>query len=162
MRINYIFCLMLGLSWPFSNAQPVLPEVKPARTIIDPAMVIQFGGQKIEVLQNIRAIRQESGAYSVVDSDASENIGKNKLGVAYSYTIGSNILFNGEISIKMKSGNTSASLGGTGSGLKLLIPPDIYVKVVDTPQDLVKWVNLLQAQPSVEWVEPFTIRARLN
>ena len=157
--IQIIFISLIGLS---SHAQLVVPEVKPVRPITDASMIIQFGGQKLEVLPSLRAIRQDSGVYTIFDSDASEAIRTEKLGVAYSYAVASNVLFNGEISVKLKPGFSASTLGGVGSGLNVLVSPDIYVMTVTTPHDLVRWVNLLQAQPSVQWVEPFIVKARVN
>ena len=154
-----ILCNLIALA---SYAQLAPPEVRPVRPIVDASMVIQFGGQKMEVLPNLRAIRNESGAYTVTNSDTSVTISNEKLGVAYSYSIASNILFNGEISIKLKPGYDASILEKKGLVLNVLISPDLYVTTVTTPQDLVKWTNLLQAESSVQWVEPNIIKARLN
>ena len=162
MKKQVLSTILIGLSAFSSYAQLVAPEAKPVRPITDALMVIQFGGQKLEVLPSIRATRKNSGPYSIVNTEPLEVISNEKLGVAYSYAVASNVLFNGEISIKFKPGYALSSLGGVGTSFKLLVSPDIYVMTVTTPADLVKWVNLLQAQPSIQWVEPFTIKARFN
>ena len=145
-----------------SYAQLTPPEVRPIRPITDASMVIQFGGQKMEILPSLRAIRNESGTYTITNSDPSVTISNEKLGIAYSYSIASNILFNGEISIKLRPGYDASTLEKKGVVLNVLISPDLYVTTVTTPQDLVKWTNLLQAESSVQWVEPNIIKARLN
>jgi hypothetical protein len=145
-----------------AHAQLNVPDVKSFRPVLNAAMVIQVGGQKLEVLPNSRAVQIGSAMYSITNSDSSENITKDRLGVAYSYAINSNILLNGEITIKLKNGNTVSSLGSLGTGLKSLVPPSVFVMNANTPSDLVRWVNLLQAHPAVEWVEPFTVKARVN
>ena len=162
MKKEFFTIVVIGLIGFSSYAQLVAPEVKPVRPIKDASMVIQFGGQKLEVLPNIRATRKDSGPFSIVNSDSLEVIANEKLGVAYSYAVASNVLFNGEISIKFKPGYAVSSLGGMGTSFKLLLSPDIYVMTVTTPADLVRWVNLLQAQSSIQWVEPFIIKGRFN
>ena len=154
----FLICIVSELA----HAQLIVPDVEPVRPVLNTAMVIQVGGQKLEVLPNSRAVQIGSAMYSITNSDSSENITKDRLGVAYSYAINSNILLNGEITIKLKNGNTASSLAGLGTGLKLLVSPNVFVMTVNTPSDLVRWVNLLQAHPAVEWVEPFSVKARIN
>lgn len=153
-----LICIVSELA----HAQLVVPDVKPVRPVLNTAMVIQVAGQKLEVLPNSRAVQIDSAIYTIINSDSSENITKERLGVAYSYAITSNILLNGEITVKLKNGNTASSLGSLGTGLKSLVPPSVFVMNVNTPNDLVRWVNLLQAHSAVEWVEPFIVKARIN
>jgi len=162
MKKQILFTILISLCGFSSFAQLFAPEAKPVRPITNALMVVQFGGQKMEVLPSVRATKKDSGSYSIVNTEPSEIIVNEKLGVAYSYAVSSNILFNGEISIKIKQGYSISNLGGLSTTFKLLVAPDIYVMTVTTPADLVKWINLLQAQPSIQWVEPFTIKARFN
>ncbi len=162
MKIKFIQIILTSLIGVSSQAQLLVPGIKPTRSIIDPAMIIQFGGQKLEILPNLRAIRKDLNTYTILNANVSEAISKENLGVAYSYAIKSNILLNGEISIKLRDGYTASALTAISTNAKILISPDIYIITASTPQDLVKWVNLLQTLPSVQWIEPFTIKARLE
>ena len=128
----------------------------------DTAMLIQFGGQRIEVLPANRAVREANGQYSIVQAETSEVITTDRLGVGYSYASNSNILLSGEISVKLKPQYSMASLGSLASGSKLLVSPDVYLLKANTPLDLIRIMGLLQANPAVNWAETFTIRARIN
>ena len=145
-----------------ANAQLVAPLAPAPRPVSNAAMVIQFGSQRIEVLPAIRAVKQANGQYNLVDAGVTETITPDRLGVGYSYVSNDKVLINGDISVKLKTGFSATSLGSIAVGSKLLVPPDLYVLSARTPLDLVRMIGMLQANPAVDWVEPFIIRARFG
>ena len=155
------FCLVL---WPPSAmAQIVLPNAPaPLRAVINSEMVIEFNGQKMELLPTQRGVRNSAGVFSLINAEASEPITRDKLAVAYSYAIRGSIFLTGEVSVKLRPGFQASSLSGTGSSLRLLVPPDVYILVTSTPSAVVSLVKQLQLNPAVEWVEPFTTQGNTN
>ena len=160
MKLISVF-IFSALAYTQACGQLVAPQAPTPRPVSNAAMVIQFGSQRIEVLPTSRAVKQASGHYNVVDAGTSEAMTKDKLGVGYSYASNAKILMNGDISVKLRAGYSVTSLGPLAAGSKLLVPPDLYVLNASTPLDLVRMVGALQANPAVDWVEPFIIRARL-
>lgn len=161
MKLLSIAIFFVAL-WSCAHAQLVVPESPPARAIGDAAMLMQFGGQKIEVFPASRAVKSLNGQYTLVDASTSEALSKDRVGVGYSHASHSHVVLSGEISIKLKARYSVASLGPIASEVKLQMPPDLYLFTARTPLDLVRWVGWLQANPAVEWVEPFSVRARIN
>lgn len=156
------FLLSFAMACDLASAQLLVPEPTPPRVVSNAAMLIQFGGQRIEVLPASRAVRESNGQYSIVQADTSEIMTMDRLGLGYSYAINSNVLLSGEISVKLKPQYSMASMGSLAAGSKLLVSPDLYLLKANTPLDLVRMMGLLQANPAVNWAEPFTIRARIN
>ena len=156
------FFLLFAMSCDFASAQLLVPEPPPPRAVSNAAMLIQFGGQRIEVLPANRAVRESNGQYSIVQADVNEVMTMDRLGVGYSYASNSNIMLSGEVSVKLKPQYSMASLGSLAAGSKLLVSPDVYLLKASTPLDLIRMMGLLQANPAVSWAEPFTIRGRIN
>ena len=153
----------LALWLPVAMAQIVLPNAPaPLRTVINSEMVIQFNGQKMELLPTHRGIRNSNGVFSLINAEASEPITRDKLAVAYSYAIRGSIFLTGEVSVKLRPGFQASSLSGAGSSLRLLVPPDVYILVASTPSTVVSLVKQLQLNPAVEWVEPFTTQGNIH
>jgi len=161
MKLMYIF-LLFAMACDFASAQLLAPDPTPPRVVSNAAMLIQFGGQRIEVLPASRAVRESNGYYSIQQADTSEVIAVDKLGVGYSYASNSNVLLSGEITLKLKPQYSVASLGTLATGSKLLVSPDLYLLKANTPLELIRMMGLLQSNPAVNWAEPFTIRARIN
>lgn len=161
MRYTFIF-IVLALIFDLAHGQLVAPPPPALRPISNPNMVIQFGGQRIEVLPTNRAAKIANGHYSVVDASPSELMTQDKLLVGYSYASNAKILMNGDISVRLKAGYSIQALGSLAAGSKLLAPPHLYVLSASTPLDLVRWISVLQANPAVEWAEPYIIKARIT
>lgn len=160
MKLISVF-IFSALAYAQACGQLVAPQAPTPRPVSNAAMVIQFGSQRIEVLPASRAVKQANGQFSVVDAGNSEAMTKDRLGVGYSYASNAKVLMNGDISVKLRAGYSVTSLGPLAAGSKLLVPPDLYVLNASTPLDLVRMMGTLQANPAVDWVEPFIIRARL-
>ena len=157
--------LSLGLLClaPSLMAQIVLPNSPaPLRDVVNTEMVIQFNGQKLEVLPTQRGIRNSSGAYKLISTNASEPFTRDSLGVAYSYAIRGPVFLTGELSVKLKPGFQANALSGTGTNARLMVPPDVYIMMVGTPSAMVNLVKQLQLNPAVDWVEPFTTQGNIN
>lgn len=159
--------LLLSLSLvclaPCLMAQIVLPNTPaPLRDVVNTEMLIQFNGQKLEVLPTQRGIRNSSGAYKLISTNASEPFTRDSLGVAYSYAIRGPVFLTGELSVKLKPGFQANALSGTGTNARLMVPPDVYIMMVGTPSAMVNLVKQLQLNPAVDWVEPFTTQGNIN
>lgn len=157
--------LSLGLLClaPSLMAQIVLPNSPaPLRDVVNTEMVIQFNGQKLEFLPTQRGIRNSSGAYKLIGSEASEPFSRDSLGVAYSYALRGPVFLTGELSVKLKPGFQANALSGTGTNARLMVPPDVYIMMVSTPSAMVNLVKQLQLNPAVEWVEPFTTQGNIH
>jgi hypothetical protein len=160
---NLLLSLSLVCLAPCLMAQIVLPNSPaPLRDVVNTEMLIQFNGQKLEVLPTQRGIRNSSGAYKLMSSDASEPFTRDSLGVAYSYALRGPIFLTGEVSVKLKPGFQATALSGTGTNARLMVPPDVYIMMVSTPSAMVNLVKQLQLNPAVEWVEPFTTQGNIH
>jgi hypothetical protein len=158
--LRSVGCLLLIQS---AMGQIVLPNAPaPLRAVINSDMLIQFNGQKMEILGTQRGVRNAAGIYSLVGADASDTITRDKLGVAYSYALRGPVFLTGEVSVKLRGGFQANALNGIGNNVRLLVPPDVYILMVNTPNALVSLVKQLQLNPAVEWVEPFTIQGSTN
>lgn len=154
--------ILSGLVSTSAYAQLMVPHAATPRPVSNPAMVIQFGSHRIEVLPTLRAVKQDNEQYRLVEAGTSEVMNKDKLGVGYSYASNAKILMTGEINVRLKAGYSLSSLGSLAARSKLLLPPDLYVVPASTPVDLVGIMGVLQDNPAVEWFEPFITRARLS
>jgi hypothetical protein len=143
-------------------AQIAIPSVSDGpRPVSNPDMLIQLNGQKIEVLPNLRAIKQ-GNSYSIISTDSADVLTSEKLGVAYSYARRGNIPLTGEISFKTRASFNAGSLGSISSKIKILIAPNVYIFNVNTPVELVSALKILQNNNGVEWVEPFVPPLKIN
>lgn len=159
-----LLLLLVGLCFVTLSTYAQLTPIQspPPRAIGNKDMVLQLGGQNLEILPNNRAIRQPTGQYSLVTADVSENFSKDRLGVAYSYGHSSNVMLSGEISFKIKQGASIAMLGNVGLGAKILVQPSVYVASVSTPLELVNRVKALQLNSWIDWVEVYISREKFD
>jgi hypothetical protein len=155
--------LCVSLLAPLGHAQILLPNAPaPLRAVVNPEMMIQFNGQRMEVLATQRGVRNAAGTYTLSNADATDVLSRDKLGVAYSYARRGHVLITGEVSAKLRTGFQASALSGLGADIRLLAPPDVYILTVSTPPAIVSLVKQLQLNPAVEWVEPFTIQGNIN
>jgi hypothetical protein len=144
-------------------AQIVLPNAPaPMRPVTNPEMVIQFNGQRMEMLTTQRGIRNASGVYSIIPADSSDTITRDKLAVAYSYALRGPVFLTGEVSVKLKPGFQASAISGAAINMRLMVPPDVYILTVSTPVAVVTLVKQLQLNPAVDWVEPFAIQGNTD
>jgi len=145
------------------HAQILLPNAPaPLRAVVNPEMLIQFNGQRMEVLATQRGVRNVAGTYTLITADATDGLSRDKLGVAYSYARRGPVFLTGEVSAKLRTGFQASALSGLGVDIRLLAPPDVYILTVSTPPAIVSLVKQLQLNPAVEWVEPFTVQGNIN
>jgi hypothetical protein len=155
--------LCVSLLALLGHAQILLPNAPaPLRAVVNPEMMIQFNGQRMEVLATQRGVRNAAGTYTLSNADATDVLSRDKLGVAYSYARRGHVLLTGEVSAKLRTGFQASALSGLGADIRLLAPPDVYILTVSTPPAIVSLVKQLQLNPAVEWVEPFTIQGNIN
>jgi len=162
MKIFFLL-VSLFLMLPTSTAQIVLPNAPAAlRPVVNSDMLIQFTGQRMEVLATQRGVRNASGVYTLVAADSSETITRDKLGVAYSYALRGPVFLTGEVSVKLRPGFQASAISGAAINMRLMVPPDVYILTVSTPVAVVNLVKQLQLNPAVEWVEPFATQGNTD
>lgn len=156
---KFLLMVSLFLIAQLALAQIVLPNAPaPMRPVTNPEMVIQFNGQRMEMLTTQRGIRNASGVYSIIPADSSDTITRDKLAVAYSYALRGPVFLTGEVSVKLKPGFQASAISGAAINMRLMVPPDVYIFTVSTPVAVVTLVKQLQLNPAVDWVEPFAIQ----
>jgi hypothetical protein len=160
---KFLLMVSLFLIAQLAIAQIVLPNAPaPMRPVTNPEMVIQFNGQRIEMLTTQRGIRNASGVYSIIPADSSDTITRDKLAVAYSYALRGPVFLTGEVSVKLKPGFQASAISGAAINMRLMVPPDVYIFTVSTPVAVVTLVKQLQLNPAVDWVEPFAIQGNTD
>jgi hypothetical protein len=158
-----LLMVSLFLMAQLAIAQIVLPNAPaPMRPVTNPEMVIQFNGQRLEMLTTQRGIRNASGVYSIIPADSSDTITRDKLAVAYSYALRGPVFLTGEVSVKLKPGFQASAISGAAINMRLMVPPDVYIFTVSTPVAVVTLVKQLQLNPAVDWVEPFAIQGNTD
>jgi hypothetical protein len=158
-----LLMVSLFLMAQLAIAQIVLPNAPaPMRPVTNPEMVIQFNGQRMEMLTTQRGIRNASGVYSIIPADSSDTITRDKLAVAYSYALRGPVFLTGEVSVKLKPGFQASAISGAAINMRLMVPPDVYIFTVSTPVAVVTLVKQLQLNPAVDWVEPFAIQGNTD
>jgi hypothetical protein len=160
---KFLLMVSLFLIAQLALAQIVLPNAPaPMRPVTNPEMVIQFNGQRMEMLTTQRGIRNASGVYSIIPADSSDTITRDKLAVAYSYALRGPVFLTGEVSVKLKPGFQASAISGAAINMRLMVPPDVYIFTVSTPVAVVTLVKQLQLNPAVDWVEPFAIQGNTD
>jgi|688.fasta_scaffold42973_2 hypothetical protein len=160
---KFLLMVSLFLIAQLAIAQIVLPNAPaPMRPVTNPEMVIQFNGQRMEMLTTQRGIRNASGVYSIIPADSSDTITRDKLAVAYSYALRGPVFLTGEVSVKLKPGFQASAISGAAINMRLMVPPDVYIFTVSTPVAVVTLVKQLQLNPAVDWVEPFAIQGNTD
>jgi len=157
-----LFILVLLLYSQLTFAQFNAPTNSiPAKAVQDTAMVIQEGGRQIEILSNVRALKNNNGTYQLLNS---ESIYSPALfGVAYDHTQQAYVFLTGSISFKLLPGNNLSSIPSTISlRSKLIISPYNYVLNTSSPSELVTLFNLLKSNKAIEWVELHKIQGKVN
>ena len=158
-----LLLVTLFLTAPLTIAQIVLPNAPASlRPVINPEMVIQFNGQRMEMLAAQRGIRNASGVFSIIPADTSDAITRDKLAVAHSYALRGPVFLTGEVSVKLRPGFQASAISGAAINMRLMVPPDVYILTVSTPVAVVNLVKQLQLNPAVDWVEPFAIQGNTN
>jgi hypothetical protein len=158
-----LLMVSLFLMAQLAIAQIVLPNAPaPMRPVTNPEMVIQFNGQRMEMLTTQRGICNASGVYSIIPADSSDTITRDKLAVAYSYALRGPVFLTGEVSVKLKPGFQASAISGAAINMRLMVPPDVYIFTVSTPVAVVTLVKQLQLNPAVDWVEPFAIQGNTD
>ena len=160
---KFLLMVSLFLMAQLAIAQIVLPNAPaPMRPVTNPEMVIQFNGQRMEMLTTQRGIRNASGVYSIIPADSSDTITRDKLAVAYSYALRGPVFLTGEVSVKLKPGFQASAISGAAINMRLMVPPDVYIFTVSMPVAVVTLVKQLQLNPAVDWVEPFAIQGNTD
>ena len=160
---NLLLLVSFFLMAPSAMAQIVLPNAPASlRPVTHPEMLIQFNGQRMEMLATQRGIRNTSGVYSIIPADTSEAITRDRLAVAYSYALRGPVFLTGEVSVKLRPGFQASAISGAAINMRLMVPPDVYILTVSTPVAIVNLVKQLQLNPAVDWVEPFAIQGNTN
>jgi hypothetical protein len=133
----------------------------PKKAVQDSAMVILEGVRQIEILSNVRALKNNNGTYQLINSESIYS--PDLFGVAYDHTQQTYIFLTGSISFKLLPGNNLSSIPNTISlRSKLIISPYNYVLNTSSPTELVNLFNLLKSNKAIEWVELHKIQGNVN
>ena len=133
----------------------------PAKAVQDSAMIIIEGVRQIEILSNVRALKQNNGTYQLINSESIYS--PDLFGVSYDHTQKTYIFLTGSVSFKLLPGNNLSSIPSTISlRSKLIISPYNYVLNTSSPSELVTLFNLLKLNKAIEWVELHKIQGKVN
>jgi len=159
-KVLYILILLLYSQITISQFNiPTNPI--PKKAVQDSAMVIQEGIRQIEILSNVRALKQNNGTYQLINSESIYS--QDLFGVGYDHTQQAYIFLTGSISFKLLPGNNLSSIPNTISlRSKLIISPYNYVLNTSSPSELVTLFNLLKSNKAIEWVELHKIQGKVN
>ena len=152
--------IILALSSTASCAQ-LQPAPRVIQKVVDPSMVIDDRGSKLEVIPTSRAVQQLSTSgkqviHSVSPASQSAPINPQQLGVVFNHAMQVQGYITGEIVFKMKDGIQATDRLDPASypGLAKLTNPNVYLVVERTPSEFVELVKRLQGRTDMEWVEP--------
>ena len=124
-------------------------------------MIIIEGVRQIEILSNVRALKQNNGTYQLINSESIYS--PDLFGVSYDHTQKTYIFLTGSVSFKLLPGNNLSSIPSTISlRSKLIISPYNYVLNTSSPSELVTLFNLLKLNKAIEWVELHKIQGKVN
>jgi hypothetical protein len=153
-----LIALFIFTLYKLSFAQLNIPNnAVPAQAVINPAMVIQVGTRKLEVMVNLRALPQGNSKYQLINSEAAYS--SSVYGVAYDHTQKAYVFLTGDISFKLlNNGGLSSLPSNLALRSKLLASPSTYVFNVTSPSDVVNLFNQLKSNAAVEWAEVFTVQ----
>jgi len=157
-----LFIIVLFLYSHQLFAQMNLPTNPiPAKAVQDSAMIIIEGVRQIEILSNVRALKQNNGTYQLINSESIYS--PDLFGVSYDHTQKTYIFLTGSVSFKLLPGNNLSSIPSTISlRSKLIISPYNYVLNTSSPSELVTLFNLLKLNKAIEWVELHKIQGKVN
>jgi hypothetical protein len=157
-----LFTSVLLLYTQLAYAQLNIPTNPiPVKAVQDAAMVIQEGVRQIEILSNVRALKNNNGTYQLLNSESIYS--QDLFGVAYDHTQQAYVFLTGSISFKLLPGNNLSSIPSTISlRSKLIISPYNYVLNTSSPTELVNLFNLLKSNKAIEWVELHKIPGKVN
>lgn len=158
----FLIALLVVFSYKPLFAQLNVPNNSvQAKAVINPALVIQVGARKLELISNLRALPLGNSKYQLINSESSYS--SSIYGVAYDHTQKAYVFLTGDISFKLLNNAGLSSLSSTVSlRSKLLAGPSTYVLNVTSPSDVVKIFSELKSDPAVEWVEIFTIQGVIS
>ena len=153
-----ILILLICAAYKLSFAQLNIPNnSQQSQSVINPAMVIQVGQRKLEVMANLRALPLGNSKYQLISSDSAYS--SSVYGVAYDHTQKAYIFLTGDISFKLlNNSGLSAIPSNISLRSKLLASPSTYVFNVNSPADVVNLFNQIKSSPAVEWAEVFTVQ----
>lgn len=156
------WALALTLACGAGSARAQLPVApRASQAVVDPAMVVEDRGQKLEIFPTVRASPEASSdgravvqrlSAAAVDTE----LGPRSLGVVYNHTIGAQGFVTGEITFQPRSDALPADMRPDAfPGLRKIVDPNVYEVAARTPSELVSLLSTLKARTDLEWVELF-------
>jgi hypothetical protein len=156
--------LILALVAVLLLASPAFADLRPSQRalqpVTDPSMVVMDRGAKLEILASERATATtDSSGHRVLRrkrvANAAASIGPHQLGVVFNHAMQVHGYITGEITFKVKEGQTFATQDSQlYPGLKVVISPSVYVVTARTPGEFIQVLKRLQSRTDLEWVEP--------
>jgi hypothetical protein len=144
-----------------STEAQIVPPVHSTQAIVDPAMIFEDRGQKLELYPALRATPETAGGavqHRIVRAEANAPIGPRNLGVLFNHTLQARGFLTGEITFKPKGDGPPVGFDpATYPGLAKVTNPNIYEVVATSPKAFMLLFNHLKARSDLEWVEAVVI-----
>ena len=123
----FLIALLIVFSYKPSFAQLNIPNNPvQSQAVINPALVIQVGARKLELIGNLRALPLGNSKYKLINSESANS--NSIYGVAYDHTQKAYVFLTGDISFKLLNSVGLSSLTSAISlRSKLLAGPSTYV-----------------------------------
>lgn len=144
-----------------STEAQMVPPARATHAVVDPAMVFEDRGQKLELYAGQRATPETAGGevqHRIVRADAAAPIGPRSLGVVYNHALQLRGFLTGEITFKPKGDGLPAGFDAANwPGLAKVTNPNIYEVVATSPKVFLILFERLKARGDLEWVEAVVV-----
>lgn len=140
----------------------IVPRARAAQAVVDPTLVFEDRGQKLEIYSRLRAAAVVTGGGAVQHklSAAAEGapLGPLSLGVVFNHALQVQGYLTGEITFKPRAEGLPADMDtASHPGLAKLTNPNIHVVVATSPREFVALLQRLKARADLEWVEAVVV-----
>jgi len=162
MRVSALVVAACLAGCAVSTQAQIAPPVHATRAVVDPSMVFEDRGQKLEIYPALRATPEAAAGvgvqHRIVQADASAPIGPRNLGVVFNHALQVQGFLTGEITFMPKGDTVPADFdAATYPGFKKITNPNIYEVVAASPKQFMTLLNRLKARSDLEWVEAVVV-----
>jgi len=162
MRISALVVAACLAGCAVSTEAQIAPPAHATHAIVDPSMVFEDRGQKLEIYPALRATPEASAGagvqHRIVQADANAPIGPRNLGVVFNHALQVQGFLTGEITFMPKGDALPADLDAAGyPGLRKVTNPNIYEVVAASPKQFLLLLNRLKARGDLQWVQAVVV-----
>lgn len=162
MRISALVVAACLAGCAASTEAQIAPPVRATRAVVDPSMLFEERGQKLEIYPALRATPEAAAGvgmqHRIVQADASAPMNPRSLGVVFNHALQVQGFLTGEITFKPKGEVAPADLDAASyPGFKKITNPNVYEVVAASPKQFVALLNRLKARSDLEWVEAVVV-----